>query len=105
MMKADVFFLDIDNKIVMPGDRIAYPGRRGSRMWMNIAEVVSIEPWYDTNALGQKYREGVDVRVRTNDPITAIDIKYNPKLANAQVGDARYRYSTINRVDRVVKIA
>ncbi len=33
---------DLDKNVIMPGDRIAFPDRRGSHMWMNTARVLEI---------------------------------------------------------------
>lgn len=42
---------DADGKPLRVGDRIAYPGRRGSAIWLNFGEVVGIKtephPWRD----------------------------------------------------------
>jgi hypothetical protein len=33
---------DLDGRVILPGDRIAYPDRWGSSLWMNTARVLDI---------------------------------------------------------------
>lgn len=66
---------DMRGVLIQPGQMVAYPDRRGSTVWLNVAEVINVETEF-----------GVKIQVRKTHPQPA-------KLG-----------STLTRPDRIVVI-
>lgn len=77
---------EVMNGAVSVGDRICYPNRQSSSMWMNIAEVVGIK------------MSKPDWRDETH-PILTVKV-----TQTSRYGDVPEKLTTVSILDRVVKL-